>query len=185
MGNSLSPIRRRSTVQEKAIYYSGQYTLTMSTSTVRQMAQKLPFEIRDAVNAFGSDTQQAIVILLLNEDRMRFSDIRDRLSDDEQTLHQQTLTNALNGLQDGGLVNKRIAGMEGKQFKSYYEVSEYGERFVDCLLNSLGSVDNIYQRQHHYEPVENIYTSEGGPVTVEVPVSYSVEEYNETAPTSD
>ncbi|WP_254547208.1 winged helix-turn-helix transcriptional regulator [Halomarina pelagica] len=158
----------------------------MTTHTVRNTADKLPFEIRAAVSAFDNGTRQAIMITLLNEGKLRFSELRDSLSDEDEQLHNQTLTNALEALQEGGLVDKRVADTAGEQVRSYYEVSEYGERFVDCLLNSLGSVDSFTPR-FHYEQVENIHNQEYGPVAVEAPVDLGLSrsEDDEPAPIPD
>ena len=141
------------------------------TKQVHNIANKLPFEIRDAISAFDKDTRQAIVITLLNEGSMRFSELQTALSDDTETVHNQTLTNALEKLQRGGLINKKVADTDNGEFKPYYEVSEYGERFVDCLLNSLGSVDDFEPQQPQYQRVENIQQSNGEPIAIEKPVS--------------
>lgn len=154
------------------------------TKKVQNTANKLPFEIRDAISAFDKDTRQAIVITLLNEGSMRFSELQAELSDGTETLHNQTLTNALEKLQRGGLINKKVADTEDKELKSYYEVSEYGERFVDCLLNSLGSVDDFEPQQPQYQRVENIHQSDGEPIAIERPVSLDTDlsDHEDTPP---
>ena len=156
----------------------------MPTQTVHHIARKLPFEIRDAVSAFDNDTRQAIMIALLNEGPLRFSELRDHLSDDDEQLHNQTLTNALEALQDGGLVNKRVANSDDERIQSYYEVSEYGERFVDHLLDTLGSVDDFDRRQPQYEPVENIQHGDGGSVVIEAPVDLGIQQERRDEPAS-
>lgn len=145
--------------------------LTTMTQKVQNIANKLPFEIQNAITAFDKDTRQAIIITLLNEGDLRFSELKEKLSDPDQAIHNQTLTNALEKLQKGGLINKRVADTEGGDIKSYYEVSEYGERFVDCLLNSLGSVDDFEPQEPRYQNVENMHQSNGEPVAIETPVN--------------
>lgn len=155
------------------------------TQKIEEIANKLPFEIRNAVSAIDNNTRQAIIIALLNEGTLRFSELKHKLSDEDQALHNQTLTNALEKLQDGGLVNKRVADTDGEEFKSHYEVSEYGERFVDCLLNSLGSVDDFERNRPRYQRVENIHQDNGGTVAIEKPVDLGSQhvERDETTPT--
>ncbi|KTG11387.1 hypothetical protein AUR64_03790 [Haloprofundus marisrubri] len=142
----------------------------MTTQAVHNTAGKLPFEISAAINAFNNETRQAVIITLLNKDALRFSELRDSLSDEDNRLHNQTLTNALEALQEGGLINKRVADTESEQVRSYYEVSEYGERFVHHLLNSLGSVDD-FRPQAQYERVENMRHQAEGSVAIEAPVN--------------
>lgn len=145
------------------------------TNAVQQTAAKLPFEITEAISAFDNETRQAVVITLLNEGQLRFSELRERLSDEDTRLHNQTLTNSLEKLQAGGLINKRIAELEGETPTPYYEVSEYGERFVDCLLNSLGAVNDPGQHQPRYERVEHIHHGDGE-VAIEGPVDLGTPE---------
>lgn len=156
----------------------------MATHSVQTTANKLPFEIRHAISAFNNETQQAIVITLLNEGSLRFSELRDFLSDEDKQLHNQTLTNALDDLQEAGLVNKRVADADTDELISYYEVTEYGERFVDRLLETLGSVDSFDQRKSRYESVDNLHQGDGSTVTVEMPLGAGSQQSNEppTAP---
>lgn len=133
---------------------------------VTETAERIPTEIRAAISGFDNETTQAVVVTLIDEEALAFSEIQDHLSTDDDELHSQTLTNALRDLQRGELVNKRAATDDGNRISSYYEVTEYGERFVDCLLKSLGSVDSFEERA--YESVEHYRTqSQGESIRIE------------------
>lgn len=143
------------------------------------MAERMPLEIRAALDAFDTETKQAIVITLLDESTLAFSELKRQLSTEDDQLHNQTLTNALRDLQRGGLINKRAPNEEDSEFDAYYEVSEYGERFVHCLLESLGSVDSFEKSKAEYTPVEHIHSQDGHePVLME---AYHVTEGESTA----
>lgn len=127
------------------------------TQVVEETASKVPTEIQAAIDAFNGETEQAIIVVLLNEGELAFSELKTELSTEDDELHNQTLTDSLRALQRGGLINKRTIGDESPRFSSYYEVSEYGERFVDRLLETLGSVDSFTRSDPEYERVDNIH----------------------------
>ncbi|WP_424005598.1 winged helix-turn-helix transcriptional regulator (plasmid) [Haloarcula salina] len=138
------------------------------TEIIEKTAEKIPLEIRSAIAAFNNDTKQAIVITLIDEGALAFSELKDQLSSEEDEIHNQTLSNSLRALQRGGLINKRATSVEEGPFDAYYEVSEYGERFVHCLLESLGSVDSFERADTEFAPVNHIQRQDGdGPVLVE------------------
>lgn len=118
-----------------------------ATESIREYSEKFPWEIRDAIEGIEGETEQAVMALLMNEEPLAFTEIQEKLSDEEKELHQQTLSNALSNLTSGGLIRKKIKDINPGEdhpetsFSSYYSVSEYGDRFVHSLFDSLGSVD--------------------------------------------
>lgn len=120
----------------------------------------IPPEIRRGVEAFSGETEQAVVVTLLDADegKLAFSELQSALAPAGEEIHSQTLTNALDVLHRAGLVNKRADTAEGTRFGAYYEVSEYGERFVDGLLRSLGTVDATGPRSD-FEEVDHIHNT--------------------------
>lgn len=113
----------------------------MTTSTVDQgYVQKFPEELSKAVDGLGGDAERAVVIALFNEGNMAFSELQNELGEGEK-LHQEKLSTALSSLKRGGLIRKKILEDENKTpFSSYYSLSEYGERFIYSLFESLGSL---------------------------------------------
>lgn len=134
----------------------------MSDELISQKAEQIPFEIRRAVEGFDGEREQAIVVTLIDEGPLSFSELQDELGD----LHNQKLTNALKKLRQGALVRKRATDAMESKYDAYYEVSEYGERFVNCLLESLGSVDSFDEAAPEYESVDHL-RSDGEAVLVE------------------
>lgn len=134
----------------------------MADDPISRKAEQIPFEIRRAVEGFDGEREQAIVVTLLDEGPLSFSELNDELGG----VHNQTLTNALKNLRQGALVRKRATGSMESKYDAYYEVSEYGERFVDCLLDSLGSVDSFDEAAPEYESVDHL-RSDGEAILVE------------------
>lgn len=111
------------------------------TESIERYANKFPNEISRAIDGLEGETRRAVFVLLYDEERLAFAEIKEELSDEEEELHQQTLTNALNDLISGGLVEKRVLEAdEETRFSSYYSVTEYGNRFLNSLFDSLGDV---------------------------------------------
>lgn len=128
---------------------------------IGEIVEMIPHEIRRGVDAFSGENEQAIMVTLLNEQQLTFSDLQR-----ETELHSQSLTNALKKLRRAGLIRKRSDGDFEKE-RAHYEASEYGERFVDCLLNSLGSVDGFEGHENRFEVVDHIHSPGPDNVLVE------------------
>lgn len=113
----------------------------MTTTTIDQRySGKFPEEISKAIDGLSGEAERAVVIVLFDEGDMAFSELQEELGEGEE-LHQETLSNALSDLKTGGLIRKRILEDEEESpFSSYYSLSEYGERFVHSLFDSLGSL---------------------------------------------
>jgi DNA-binding HxlR family transcriptional regulator len=129
---------------------------------VEQRAERIPFEIRDAISAFDGKTEQALVVTLVDE-QLAFSEIEEELN-----LHSQQLTNAIDNLLSGGLIRKRSTDDPSSQYQAYYEVTEYGERFLDCLLSTLGTVDSGRRPEARLQQIRHIHnTGTDTPVEIE------------------
>ncbi|WP_155118380.1 hypothetical protein [Halorubrum sp. BV1] len=112
----------------------------MTTTAIQRYSEKFPEEISKAIDGLGGDTERAVVIVLFNQGDLAFTELREELGDDEP-LHPETLSNALSNLKSGGLIRKRaLENGEEDPFSSYYTLSEYGERFIYSLFDSLGSL---------------------------------------------
>jgi DNA-binding HxlR family transcriptional regulator len=115
------------------------------TNSVKEYSNRFPWEIQSAINGIDGDTERAIIALLFDENKLPFTELQEELGD-EEPLHPQTLSNSLSKLRKGGLIEKRILDSDlddehpEDTFSSYYEISEYGERFVEALFASLGDV---------------------------------------------
>jgi len=129
---------------------------------VEQRANQIPFEIRDAINAFDGKNEQAIIVTLV-DDQLAFSELQEELD-----LHGQQLTNAIDNLLRGGLIRKRSTDDPTNPYQAYYEVTEYGERFLDCLLSTLGAVDSGRRNGARLQQIQHIHnTDTDTPVEIE------------------
>lgn len=134
------------------------------SKTVSERAELFPYEIRVAVDAFASERQQALVATLLEDGPLSFSELQHAMGGPEdEEMHQYKLSQALDPLQEAGLVAKRSNdGTVSDRYDAYYEVTEYGSRFVHCLLESLGSVDSFEPSEQAVEPLTHYRNEETG-----------------------
>lgn len=129
----------------------------MDETPVEEQAGMIPFEIRNAIEALAGTREQAIVVTLLEEDRLAFSELEETLD-----LHSQQLTNAIDALLEGGVVRKRSSEDPTERYQAHYEVTEYGERFVDCLLGTLGTVDSGERPDVRRQQIDHIHDADTG-----------------------
>lgn len=103
-----------------------------------EYANRLPNELKRAIEGIGGETQYAIIVLLIDKGPQSFTQLQNELG-----IHQQTLSNALEKLRRGNLViNKEYEDLSN-QYKSRYSVSKFGKRFVESLVDSLSSRNNL------------------------------------------
>lgn len=99
------------------------------TDWVAEYAERIPAEVRLALDALTgrTDSGYAVVMLLLDADEpLRFGEIREELM-----IHQQTLTDTLENLQVGGVVQCRPDADPGG-----YSLSTFGRRILDGLYEA-------------------------------------------------
>lgn len=125
-----------------------------STDPVEQRVKLIPFEIRDAISAFDGENEQAILVTLV-DGKLAFSELEEELD-----LHSQQLTNAIDSLLDGGLIRKRSTDDPSSQYAAYYETTEYGDRFLDCLLRTLGTVDSSKRSDARLQEIGHIHNTD-------------------------
>jgi len=102
-----------------------------SKSAVEREAEEVPNDIRRATSSLSSDKSYAIIVRLLKDGGDSFAELQEELG-----LHQQTLTNVLDKLQDGGFVVRKEIVEEGSNYRTKYEVSEFGKRILDSLYEA-------------------------------------------------
>lgn len=101
------------------------------TKPVEREASEVPSDIRRATAALASDRSYAIVVYLLKKTGAPFAKLEEELD-----IHQQTLSNTLEKLQNGGIVVRKEYVEEGSRYRTRYEVSEFGKRLLDHLFES-------------------------------------------------
>jgi DNA-binding transcriptional ArsR family regulator len=92
---------------------------------------EVPEEVKLSIKALGDDTRLSIVMLLLENDKMAFSQLKQVLS-----LSSSSLSNHLTILQDGGIVNNFLELRNNKY--SYYTMTEMGTNLIKSIYNIVG-----------------------------------------------
>lgn len=105
----------------------------VSETPVERHASRVPKELKRAIDGIDGENQFAIVVKLIDDGALSFSELKSDLD-----IHQQSLSNALQSLQKGGIVTRRNNGDLGDRYDSLYTMSIFGERFIDQLFESLG-----------------------------------------------
>lgn len=105
----------------------------MSEQT-QKYAEEFPRLIRQAVDGLSGENQvsYAVVALLAEEDELQFSQIRSELD-----VHPQTLSDSLDSLEKGGIVNKMAGPKIGNKSTGAYVITDFGDRFLDSLFESI------------------------------------------------
>ena len=90
--------------------------------------EKVPKEARLANESLSgqNEIRWAVVIALIEEGALPFSELESVLE-----IHQQKLTNALEALQVGGVVQKRTIEETGGKYSGYYDLTEFGKKILD------------------------------------------------------
>jgi len=96
-------------------------------------AEKFPEEVRLAIDGLSgrNDVGYAVMMLLVEEESLQFKEIEQELD-----VHSQTLSNAVNQLQDGGLIEKKAGDRIGDQSTGEYVITKFGDRILDCLYQA-------------------------------------------------
>ncbi|WP_390210916.1 winged helix-turn-helix transcriptional regulator [Halobaculum lipolyticum] len=117
-------------------------------------ARKVPKEIRLAVEGLHgqNDLRFAVIIALLEGDNMKFTDLKETLE-----VHQQTLSNALDGLQTAGIIKKEADGMVGGQQTGQYVTTEYGKQILDGFYAAMKPKRENVSRDFELTPARNVY----------------------------
>lgn len=86
---------------------------------------KIPSDVRHALDGLANELRQAIVVLLSEEDRLRFKDIQSRLS-----IPKSDLAFHLNRLIQTGLVSRFYAQLPSDESHAYYRLSDLGDSLL-------------------------------------------------------
>lgn len=102
-------------------------------STTQEYAELFPKEVREAAKSLSTDNHFAVLALLIKEEEgQSFSQIKGNLDD----LHQQSISNILTQLQEGGYVVRKDVVDSERAFSTKYEVTTLGERVLEGLLDA-------------------------------------------------
>lgn len=99
----------------------------------QEYAQMIPVEARLAAEGLSgqNDLRWAVVAALIKHGDQPFSSLKNKLD-----IHQQRLTDALDGLQTGGVIKKTVGDQTGTKFDGYYSITEFGQKILDGFYNA-------------------------------------------------
>lgn len=116
-------------------------------------AKRIPKEVRLAIDGLSgkNETGYAIMVLLVENDPMRFKQIEEKLD-----LHPQKITNALGELEKGGVVEKRAGDKIGKQSTGKYAITKFGDQLLDGLYEATQPDSKLGTGRSLSEPLEKL-----------------------------
>jgi DNA-binding HxlR family transcriptional regulator len=91
-------------------------------------ANEIPKEVRSVIKGLNNETRLAIIVVLMKNGKMTFSELKESLA-----LNSSSLSNHLSILQDGGLVNNVLEWKENSY--SYYTPTDIANRVLESLFN--------------------------------------------------
>jgi DNA-binding transcriptional ArsR family regulator len=109
----------------------------MENKKVRQYATEIPREMKDTIKALDDDTRLAILIALMKNGRMTFTDLKKTFE-----INSSSLSHHLTLLQNGGLVDNSLE-ISKKESHSYYNTTDITKPVLKSLLDIIGSVPNL------------------------------------------
>jgi DNA-binding transcriptional ArsR family regulator len=100
----------------------------MNRNNVLNYASEIPEEIKSVIKGLDSDVRIAIIVILMKDAKLTFSELKQRLS-----LNSSSLSSHLSALQDGGLVNNFLEWNE-KSY-SYYMITDIAKAVLESLFD--------------------------------------------------
>ncbi|MCE2506303.1 MAG: winged helix-turn-helix transcriptional regulator [Nitrosopumilaceae archaeon] len=105
-----------------------EYKMTNS-KILSDYSMKIPDEIKSIVKGLSDDDRLGIIIALLENGKMTFSEMKDKFE-----INSSSLVNHLNSLQDGNLVHNFYEKGKTRTF-SYYDTTDLPESILEALLD--------------------------------------------------
>jgi len=107
------------------------------TVKVKEVAERFPSELKRANKALDDDLKRAILVLLVDEGGLSFAQIQERLSTENDKLHQGFLSEALKDLQNGAIIKRVEKGDFEDRYEAEYRVTDFGHKHIDFLFRSI------------------------------------------------
>ncbi len=104
-------------------------------SKIEDYASQIPIEIKKAVKALGNDIRCAIVVDLIHEGELTFTQLKNDLD-----IEPGLLSNHLKILMDGAIVEHYYRHEFGNEQFSYYGLTFFGRDFIRGILEPLKAI---------------------------------------------
>ena len=107
----------------------------ISNKRIKQYAEEMPIELRRAIGALSDEVRLGIFFALFKYGEMSFSQIRQEL--EIPTNYSGYLSYHLKKLENSALIKNDFSKKTGITNYSFYDVTEFGEKFIDGLMKSI------------------------------------------------
>lgn len=122
----------------------------MNNPTLAELADKIPMLVKEGIKGLSDDDRLGLVIALVEDGRMTFSELKARYD-----LNPSTLSSHLNALQKGNLVRNYFEKGAGRAY-SYYEATALPEAVLSALFTA---AHKTKAAGGHPQPPEGMYSS--------------------------
>ena len=107
----------------------------ISNKRIKQYAEEMPIELRRAIGALSDEVRLGIFFAMFKYGEMSFSQIRKEL--EIPTNSSGYLSYHLKKLENSALIKNDYSKKTGITNYSFYDVTEFGEKFIDGLMKSI------------------------------------------------
>jgi ArsR family transcriptional regulator len=128
----------------------------MKNDKVSQYASEIPREIKSTIKALDDDTRLAIIVALMKNGRMTFTDLKKTFE-----VNSSSLSHHLTLLQNGGLVDNSLE-ISKKGSHSYYSTTDITESVLKSLFDTIVNVPNIDESHTLSRPNDDVIESLDG-----------------------
>ncbi len=121
-----------------------EYSPKFTTEQIKQYADEMPIELRRSIEALSDDARLGIFFVLFKYGEMSFSEIRNKL--EIPTKNSGYLAYHLKKLEKSALIRNDYSKKSGVTDHSFYNVTEFGERFIEGLMKSVEIDQSIQEK---------------------------------------
>lgn len=121
-----------------------EYLTKFTTTQIKQYAEEMPIELRRSIEALSDEVRLGIFFVLFKYGEMSFSEIRNKL--EIPAKNSGYLAYHLKKLEKSALIRNDYSKKSGVTNHSFYDVTEFGERFIEGLMKSI-EIDQPIQKK--------------------------------------
>ncbi len=121
-----------------------EYSPKLTTKQIKQYAEEMPIELRRSIEALSDEVRLGIFFVLFKYGEMSFSEIRNKL--EIPTKNSGYLAYHLKKLEKSALIRNDYSKKSGVTSHSFYDVTEFGERFIEGLMKSIEIDQSIQEK---------------------------------------
>ena len=121
-----------------------EYLTKFTTTQIKQYAEEMPIQLWRSIEALSDEVRLGIFFVLFKYGEMSFSEIRNKL--EIPAKNSGYLAYHLKKLEKSALIRNDYSKKSGVTNHSFYDVTEFGERFIEGLMKSI-EIDQPIQKK--------------------------------------